>query len=46
VQLEAVVNRLLQKLSDRRFQSAAELRDALAAVSRPSRRWQRLFGRR
>jgi serine/threonine protein kinase len=35
-QLERVVNRLLAKVPEQRYQSAAELRDALAGVIRPS----------
>jgi serine/threonine protein kinase len=41
--LERIVHRLLEKRADDRFQSAAELRVALAAMGKPSRMWRRLF---
>jgi serine/threonine protein kinase len=44
-QLEQVVNRLLAKVPEQRYQSAAELRDALAAQRSSPPFWQRLFGR-
>ena len=44
-QLERIVNRLLAKVPEQRYQSAADLRDALAAVRKPSPVWQRLFRR-
>jgi len=40
--LGAVVQRLLAKRADDRYQSAMELRDALRSVEKPSR-WSRLF---
>jgi serine/threonine protein kinase len=44
-QLERIVNRLLAKVPEQRFQSAADLRGALASCGRPRGVWQRLFGR-
>jgi serine/threonine protein kinase len=41
--LEAIVQRLLAKRADDRYQSAIELRDALRSVEKPARRWSRLF---
>jgi serine/threonine protein kinase len=41
--LETIVNRLLAKLPEQRFQSAAELRESLARLRKPSPFWQRLF---
>jgi serine/threonine protein kinase len=43
VELERVVNRLLAKTPDARYQAAAELSVALAALGRPQGFWQRLF---
>jgi serine/threonine protein kinase len=43
VQLERVVNRLLAKDPAARYQSATQLREALAIVANGGRRWQRLF---
>jgi serine/threonine protein kinase len=42
-QLEAVVNRLLAKVPERRYQSAAELREALTSLTTPSGLWARFF---
>jgi serine/threonine protein kinase len=42
--LEAITTRLLAKMADERFQSAAELAEALKAVRRKNT-WQRLFRR-
>jgi eukaryotic-like serine/threonine-protein kinase len=44
-QLERIVNRLLAKVPQSRYQSASELRDALAAVWKPAPPWQRLLRR-
>jgi serine/threonine protein kinase len=43
LQLERIVDRLLAKVPDQRFQSAAELRDALASVLTPGGLFHRLF---
>ena len=43
--LEQIVNRLLAKAADNRYQNAAELRTDLATLTRPQRMWHRLFGR-
>jgi serine/threonine protein kinase len=45
LQLERIVTRLLAKVPEQRYQSAAELRHALAAVAKPIPAWQRLFRR-
>ena len=42
-ELEKIVAQLLKKRAGERYQSAAELRDALAPLVRPRRVWQRLF---
>ena len=42
--LEAIAQKLLAKGADERYQSAAELGDALKALTR-KKSWQRLFGR-
>jgi serine/threonine protein kinase len=42
-ELERIVNQLLAKRAADRFQSAAELREALTSLSRPRGMWQRLF---
>jgi serine/threonine protein kinase len=42
--LEAIVHRLIAKQAAERFQSAAELTTALAAVTSGSGLWKRLFG--
>jgi serine/threonine protein kinase len=39
IQLERIVNRLLAKVAEQRYQSATELRDALEKVVRRTRRW-------
>jgi serine/threonine protein kinase len=39
VQLERTVQRLLAKVAEQRYQSAGELRQALAAIAKPPRRW-------
>ncbi len=44
-QLERIVNRLLAKLPDQRYQSAADLRGALTQLRASPPIWQRLFGR-
>jgi serine/threonine protein kinase len=44
-QLERIVNRLLAKVPEQRYQSAADLRNALTAVEKPSPIWDRLFRR-
>jgi eukaryotic-like serine/threonine-protein kinase len=41
--LEAIVQRLLEKRAEDRYQSAADLRDALQALTRPSRGWRAWF---
>ena len=41
--LEVIVERLLAKRADDRYQSAIELRDALRSVDKPASRWSRLF---
>jgi len=43
-QLERVVNRLLAKVPEQRYQSAADLREPLAALRKPAHVWQRWFG--
>jgi serine/threonine protein kinase len=43
--LERIVVQLLAKRADERYQSAVDLRNALAQLARPRRGWQRLFGR-
>jgi serine/threonine protein kinase len=45
-QLERIVNRLLAKVPDQRYQSAADLRSGLAPLANPPGLWQRLFARR
>jgi serine/threonine protein kinase len=45
-QLERIVNRLLAKVPDQRYQSAADLRARLAPLAKPPGLWQRLFPRR
>src|SRR5688572_16397223 len=42
-ELERIVNQLLAKRAADRFQSAAELREALTSLGRPRGMWQRLF---
>jgi serine/threonine protein kinase len=42
-ELERIVKQLLAKRAADRYQSAADLRDALALLMRPRRVWQRLF---
>ena len=42
--LERIVNRLLAKVPEQRYQSAAGLRDALSALRAPVPFWRRLFG--
>jgi serine/threonine-protein kinase len=42
-ELERIVKQLLSKRAADRYQSAAELRDALASLMRPRGVWQRLF---
>ncbi len=42
--LEAITQRLLAKGADERYQSAAELRDALRGLTKKNT-WQRLFRR-
>jgi non-specific serine/threonine protein kinase len=42
-ELEKIVAQLLKKRASERYQSAAELREALASLVRPRRVWQRLF---
>jgi serine/threonine protein kinase len=42
-ELEKIVGQLLKKRASERYQSAAELREALASLVRPRRVWQRLF---
>jgi serine/threonine protein kinase len=42
--LERIVNRLLAKVPESRYQSAADLRDALSALRAPVGFWRRLFG--
>ena len=42
-ELEKIVAQLLKKRAGERYQSAAELRQALASLVRPRRVWQRLF---
>jgi serine/threonine-protein kinase len=44
LQLERIVNRLMAKKAEDRYQSAEELRGALASVPQRPRFWQRLFG--
>jgi serine/threonine protein kinase len=44
-QLERIVNRLLAKMPDQRYQSAADLRSGLGSLLNPPRLWQRLFRR-
>ena len=41
--LQAIVQRLLAKRADDRYQSASELRDALRSIEKPASRWSRLF---
>jgi serine/threonine-protein kinase len=41
--LERIVERLLAKRADDRYQSAADLRVALASMSKPPKMWRRLF---
>ena len=43
-ELDRIVQKLLAKMAGDRYQSATELRDALAAVVKPARKW-RWFGR-
>jgi serine/threonine protein kinase len=45
-QLERIVNRLLAKVPEQRYQSAADVREPLAALRKPRGVWQRLLGRR
>jgi serine/threonine protein kinase len=45
VRLERVVNRLLTKAADGRYQSAADLRRDLSAVTASRSIWRRLLGR-
>jgi serine/threonine protein kinase len=45
VQLERVVTRLLAKVPERRYQSAADLRDSLSALRTPIPPWRRFFRR-
>ena len=42
-ELERIVRQLLAKRAADRYQSAAELREALAIFTRPRGVWQRLF---
>jgi len=44
IQLERIVNRLVAKVADDRYQSAEELRAALTTVRRRPPVWQRFFG--
>jgi serine/threonine protein kinase len=44
LQLERIVNRLVAKRAEDRYQAAEALRAALAAVRQRPRLWQRLFG--
>jgi serine/threonine protein kinase len=43
--LERIVNRLIARRAEERYQSAAELREALAPLSRPQAGWRGLFAR-
>src|SRR5687768_3338797 len=45
VRLEQIVNRLLAKAADNRYQNAAELQADLKVLTRPPRMWHRIFGR-
>ena len=45
LQLERIVHRLLAKVPEQRYQSAADLRNALTAVEKRSPIWDRLFRR-
>lgn len=45
LQLERIVTRLLAKVPEQRYQSAAELRSAVGRLAKPPGLWQRLFGR-
>jgi serine/threonine protein kinase len=45
LQLERIVNQLIAKPAENRYQSAEALRAALAAVRHPPTLWQRVFGK-